>query len=71
MKKFYTKPTAEKLAFQYRDQVVAASGGTESGNGVFPENPQIGGVYGNSSVGTGDCKWYLAEAISASICDSF
>ena len=28
MKKNYEKPTAEKMMFNYRDQVVAASGGT-------------------------------------------
>lgn len=27
MKKFYVSPTIEKIAFRYRDQVVAASGG--------------------------------------------
>ncbi len=28
MKKVYDTPSAEKIAFRYRDQVVAASGGT-------------------------------------------
>lgn len=31
MKKTYNKPTAEKLAFKYRDQIVAASGDNSSG----------------------------------------
>ena len=29
MKKHYDTPSVEKLAFRYRDQVVAASGGSE------------------------------------------
>ena len=29
MKKVYEVPSVEKLAFRYRDQVVAASGGSE------------------------------------------
>ena len=37
MKKPYTKPTAEKLAFQYRDQVVAASGDPANGGGTGSE----------------------------------
>ena len=35
MKKTYSKPTAEKLAFKYRDQVVAASGGNGGGGNGF------------------------------------
>lgn len=27
MKRYYTKPTVEKVEFNYREQVVAASGG--------------------------------------------
>ena len=37
MKKTYTKPTAEKLAFQYRNQVVAASGEPANGGGTGSE----------------------------------
>lgn len=29
MKKVYEKPTVEKIAFNYRDQVVATSGGSQ------------------------------------------
>lgn len=35
MKKYYDTPSVEKLAFRYRDQVVASSGGdpiTQDGN---------------------------------------
>ncbi len=31
MKKYYTTPTIEKIAFRYRDQVVAASGVASQG----------------------------------------
>lgn len=39
MKKEYITPTAEKIRFNYRDQVVAASGGSQSagGNGYSNE----------------------------------
>ena len=41
MKKVYEAPTAEKIAFRYRDQVVAASGvpvanADQSGDGEAP-----------------------------------
>ena len=56
MKKCYEKPTVEVVKFQYRDQVVAASGGTGScyevvnniGAGVcISGNPEHTGVYQN------------------------
>lgn len=33
MKRTYMKPEADKIVFHYRNQVVAASGGNENGNG--------------------------------------
>ena len=33
MKMKYETPSAEKISFNYRDQVVAASGGESGGNG--------------------------------------
>ena len=47
MKKLYETPTVEKIAFRYRDQVVAASGSpvANSDTGV-----------GNSAV-TGPIRW--------------
>lgn len=36
MKKTYISPTVEKIAFRYRDQVVAASGASAE-NGVIEE----------------------------------
>ena len=46
MKKVYEAPTVEKIAFMYRDQVVAASGDTclgqyiNTGDGYCPEDEQ-------------------------------
>ena len=37
MKKFYETPSAEKIAFNYRDQIVAASGGSI-------QNDKYGGI---------------------------
>lgn len=34
MKKMYVKPEADKITFNYRDQVVAASGGSNGGNSM-------------------------------------
>ena len=43
MKKTYTSPTVEKIRFNYRDQVVAASGMlNSSGPEQPPENPTLG-----------------------------
>ena len=43
MKKFYTKPEADKISFNYREQVVAASaGGSESGGGFVLSSAGIG-----------------------------
>lgn len=38
MKKAYESPVAEKIAFNYRDQVVAASGGSSGGSGTVDDN---------------------------------
>ena len=48
MKKTYETPSVEKIAFQYRDQVVAASGGFGG---------KCTGYYNNfgSTVGANDC----------------
>lgn len=35
MKKLYTKPEADKISFNYRDQVVAASSDSGSGDDSF------------------------------------
>lgn len=70
MKKYYETPSVEKISFRYRDQIVVASGETEggsggSGSGIKP--PSIGEWTNNP--GTSGCKWYLAEAWGANVCD--
>lgn len=58
MKKVYETPTAEKISFNYRDQVVVASVVT----------PEVGTVT-NENLGQNGCKLYLLEAYGARICD--
>ncbi len=63
MKKVYEAPTAEKIAFRYRDQVVAASGDTnvdQGGDG----NPTWG--WDNNP---GACTLRVAENLGISFCD--
>lgn len=62
MKKTYNKPTAEKLAFKYRDQVVAASAAGQS-----ESSPSVGDWYGSSRGGSG-CKFYLVESLGLNLC---
>ena len=67
MKKVYETPTVEKIAFNYRDQVVAASGGegnVTGGNGNIFESNNFNGCYDLGDVGKyllqswlGDCAW--------------
>ena len=65
MKKTYETPTVDKIAFNYRDQAVAASAGGEGGN--QSSNPTLGSMT-SESWGQNGCKWYVAEAWGASIC---
>lgn len=49
MKKEYSTPIAEKIAFNYRDQVVAASAGNAQGGGETPSvspDPTVNNDYG-------------------------
>ena len=43
MKKTYETPSVEKIAFQYRDQVVVASGTTQCGSVYINEGEYQGG----------------------------
>ena len=62
MKKTYTSPTVEKIRFNYRDQVVAASGMlNSSGPEQPPENPTLGE----------QIKDYLFQAGGWSGCDAY
>lgn len=62
MKKLYEAPSVEKIAFRYRDQVVAASG-----EAVDVTPPTIGGW--TNAQGADGCKWYVAEAWGLNFCD--
>ena len=53
MKKYYETPSAEKIAFNYRDQVVAASGAngdTNSGSGGTNYNQRYGECFTEEDV---------------------
>lgn len=45
MKKAYTKPYADKIQFNYRDQVVAASGVGDIGGGTGDVVQNSGGAF--------------------------
>ena len=62
MKKNYTSPTIEKIAFRYRDQVVAASGDTPG------TTPEVGQWNDEPSI-SGSCSLYAFEAYGANICN--
>jgi len=66
MKREYMKPEAEKIAFRYRDQVVAASGDAEE-NTVIPSNPSFGSF--TNTPGSSGCKLHMFEAASWGFCD--
>ena len=63
MKKEYITPTAEKIRFNYRDQVVAASG--EGGGGT--SNPSFGSIT-RENWGSNGCKLYALEATGWNLC---
>ena len=70
MKKNYTTPTIEKIAFRYRDQVVAASG-DGAGNGdadVVTSNPSFGQVT-NETWGQNGCSLHMFEAVGWGVCN--
>lgn len=60
MKKLYETPMVEKITFNYRDQVVAASGENESSSGTNTGS--------NSRPGLGDFLGYLFN-LATSGCD--
>ena len=66
MKKVYEPPTVEKIAFRYRDQVVAASGGG-SNSPESPSSPTFGQIT-SESWGQNGCKMYAFEAAGWGIC---
>ena len=64
MKKIYVKPDADKISFNYRDQVVAASPGGEESGGSFMQN--FSGL-GSPFCGSGGIMDYVADIFR--VCD--
>ena len=65
MKKSYETPSVEKICFNYRDQVVAASGTVPTENGNIFQSNQLGSCYS-----AGEAIEYLF-AIWLGQCDVF
>lgn len=65
MKRNYIKPEAEKISFNYRDQVVAASS-TESGNSSTSGNNLMG--IGSPICGDGGVFDRLLDFIGSNLC---
>lgn len=63
MKKAYSKPEADKISFNYRDQVVAASGGNGDS---FAQN--VAGI-GSPVCGSGGIVDRTLDYLGLSICD--
>ena len=61
MKKTYETPTVDKIAFRYRDQVVAASGTLNSGAPDQGNTPSTG----EQIIGR------ILEGLGASICENY
>ena len=71
MKKRYEAPTVEKIAFRYRDQIVVASGETETGSGgsgTGIKTPSFGQIT-SENWGQNGCKLHALEAVGMSFCD--
>ena len=64
MKKSYETPMVEKIRFNYRDQVVAASGQTDP-----VETTQRINGWGNTACGLGEVVGWLFDFTGTSICD--
>lgn len=67
MKKIYETPEAEKITFNYRDQVVAASSGNENGggNGLVENSVGIGSFF----CGSGGIVDFLFDYAGLGMCD--
>ena len=65
MKKVYAKPEADKIEFNYRDQVVAASGDNGSGGGFLENSAGIGTPF----CGSGGLVDWLFDYTGTNICN--
>ena len=66
MKKTYEAPSIEKIAFNYRDQVVAASGALAGDNGVI-DTPSTGEQIISrlaESMGVSQCSGYQCTSLA-------
>ena len=64
MKMKYETPSAEKISFNYRDQIVAASAGGESGgNGNDTTDRTSGDVCGGIDYVTEALGWFICDYI--------
>ena len=64
MKRAYSKPEAEKISFNYRDQVVAASG--DSGSGDITKENSAG--IGSPICGSGGLVDTVLDYVGSDIC---
>ena len=68
MKRAYESPTAEKISFRYRDQVVVASGGVGSGGaGQDGNSPSAGEQFIGrilEGLGVSTCKGYECSSLA-------
>ena len=65
MKKTYVKPEADKISFNYRDQVVAASGDSGSGGGFM----QNSSGFGSPICGSGGIVDYVFDYAGSNLCN--
>ena len=65
MKKTCEKPEADKTAFHYRDQVVAASDSSSSGGGFMENSAGIGSPF----CGSGGIVDWLFVYVGSDVCD--
>lgn len=63
MKMKYETPSAEKISFNYRDQVVAASSGESGGNGNGTTDRTSGDVCGYADYFTEALGWFICDLI--------
>lgn len=69
MKKNYNKPEADKISFNYRDQVVAASAGGSSGSGSGDSVMENSIGIGNPVCGSGGIVDLLFDLFNSDTCN--
>lgn len=69
MKKNYNKPEADKISFNYRDQVVAASAGGSSGSGSGDSVMENSIGIGSPVCGSGGVVDLLFDLFNSDTCN--